>query len=128
MDITAEQIEDLYHGHTSTIDRGDDYNVLRREDVAALVENGDIDTDDDGVPLDHEWQTLAEALSFQSDDSPRERALIAVEDAAARLARAEGERNETIRKALDAGAAVISIANAAGLSRARIYQIRDGRR
>lgn len=127
MNITANEIEDLWN-HGGTLDRGDDYNPLTREDVAALVENGEIDTDDDGVPLNHEWQTLAEALSFESHDSPRERALIAVEDAAARLARAEGERNEAIRKALKANAAVMSIASAAGLSRARIYQIRDGRR
>lgn len=126
--ITAEQIEDLWTGHITSIDRGDEHNAIRREDLAALVENGDIDTTDDGTPQDHEWQTLAEALSFESDDSPRERALLAVEDAAARLANAEGERNAAIRKALNAGAAVISIAGAAGLSRARVYQIRDGRR
>ena len=126
--ITAEQIEDLFHGHITSIDRGDKYPVTKRADVVALVENSDIDTDDNGTPLDYEWETLAAALTEAPDDDPRERALLAVEDAAARLANAEGERNAAIRKALDAGAAVISIAGAAGLSRARIYQIRDGRR
>lgn len=48
--------------------------------------------------------------------------------AASRIGQAEEARDEAIRKALAAGHSVIAIANAAGLSRARIYQIRDGRR
>jgi hypothetical protein len=48
--------------------------------------------------------------------------------AASRIGQAEEARDEAIRKALAAGHSVISIAEAANLSRARIYQIRDGRR
>ncbi|MFH9574240.1 hypothetical protein ACH4MG_27330 [Streptomyces sp. NPDC017454] len=48
--------------------------------------------------------------------------------AASRIGQAEEARDEAIRKALAAGHSVIAIANAANLSRARIYQIRDGRR
>lgn len=127
MDITADQVRNLWH-NGGTIDRGDEYDVLRQADVFALVENGDVDTEDDGTPTEEMWQVLADALSFADTDHPRERALIAIEDAAARLANAEGERDDAIRKALTEGASVIAIASAAGLSRARIYQIRDRRR
>jgi hypothetical protein len=128
MNITTEQIQDLWHGHTTRLDRGDAYPVITRADVAALIEGGDIDTDDDGVPLDTEWAVLAEALNDADNDAPRERALTEIEDAVRRLTQAEEDRNELIVAAINAGASVISIANAAGLTRARIYQIRDGRR
>lgn len=48
--------------------------------------------------------------------------------AASRIGQAEEARDAAIRRALDAGHSVIAIAEAANLSRARIYQIRDGRR
>lgn len=48
--------------------------------------------------------------------------------AASRIGQAEEARDQAIRDALAAGHSVIAIANAASLSRARIYQIRDGRR
>lgn len=48
--------------------------------------------------------------------------------ASSRIGQAEEARDQAIRDALAAGHSVISIAEAAGLSRARIYQIRDGRR
>lgn len=128
MNITVEQIQDLFHGHAASIDRGDDYDVIKREDVLALVDNCDIDTDDNGTPLSDQWEILADALSDAPTDGPRERALTAVEDAARVLANAEEERDNAIRSAITAGASVISIAAAADLSRARIYQIRDNRR
>lgn len=128
MNITADQIQDLFHGHTRQINRGDNYDVINRTDVLALVNNCDIDVDDDGTPLDDQWEILADALSDAPTDGPRERALTAVEDAARALKSAEQDRDEAIRAAITAGASVISIAAAADLSRARIYQIRDGRR
>ncbi|MFH8581705.1 hypothetical protein [Streptomyces zaomyceticus] len=128
MNITTDQIQDLFHGRISEVDRGDEYDVIKSADVIALVDNCDIDTDDDGTPLDDQWEILAEALSDAPTDSPRERALTAVEDAAQGLRNAENERDAAIREAIKAGASVISIAAAADLSRARIYQIRDGRR
>ncbi|MFH9426032.1 hypothetical protein [Streptomyces sp. NPDC017529] len=48
--------------------------------------------------------------------------------AASRIGQAEEARDQAIRDALAAGHPVTAIANAANLSRARIYQIRDGRR
>jgi hypothetical protein len=128
MNLTIDQIQDLFHGRINEVDRGDDYDVIKREDVLALVDNSDIDVDDDGNPLEDQWEILAEALSDAPTDSPRERALIDVEATANALGHAEKARDEAIRAAIKAGASVISIANAAGLSRARIYQIRDGRR
>jgi hypothetical protein len=128
MNLSIEQIQDLFHGRTNEVDRGDEYDVIKREDVLALVDNCDIDTDDDGTPLDDQWEILAEALSDAPTDSPRERALINVEAAAQGLNKAVEERDAAIRDALKVGASVISIAERADLSRARIYQIRDGRR
>ncbi|MFI0929693.1 hypothetical protein ACH4TP_38080 [Streptomyces sp. NPDC021012] len=128
MNITTEQIQDLFHGRINEVDRGDEYDVIKSADVIALVDNCDIDTDDDGTPLDDQWEVLAEALSNAPTDSPRERALEAVEDAVRQLDNAEAARDAAIRDAIEAGASVISIAAAASLSRARIYQIRDGRR
>lgn len=126
--ITADQIEDLFHGHITRIDRGDEYDVITRDDVLALIDTGDLDLEDDGTPTTESWEILADALSGDTTDGPRDRALTAVEDASRALAEAEQERDEAIRTAVKAGVSVISIANAAGLSRARIYQIRDGRR
>ncbi|MEU1121822.1 MULTISPECIES: hypothetical protein [unclassified Streptomyces] len=128
MNITTEQIRDLFHGHITEIDRGDEHDVIKPADVQVLVDNCDIDTDDDGTPREDQWEILAEALSNAPTDGPRERALTAVADAARALTHAENDRDEKIRAAVTAGASVIDIAAAADLSRARIYQIRDGRR
>lgn len=126
--ITAAQIEDLFHGRITRIDRGDEYDVIIRDDVLALVDNGDLDLDDDGTPTADSWEILADALSDAPTDSPRQRALAAVGDAARAMATAERDRDEAIRAAIKTGASVIDIAAEADLSRARIYQIRDGRR
>lgn len=128
MNITIDQVQDLFHGHITRIDRGDEYDVITREDVLALVDNGDLDLDDDGTPTGDSWEILADALSQAPTDGPRERALAAVEEAVRNLRDAETDRDKKIRSAIAVGAAVTSIAAAADLSRARIYQIRDGRR
>lgn len=54
--------------------------------------------------------------------------LSSVAVAASRIGQAEEARDNAIRDALAAGHSVIAIAEQANLSRARIYQIRDGRR
>lgn len=69
------------------------------------------------------WRTTEPLPVRPADDE-----LSSVTIAASRIGQAEDARDAAIRDALDAGHSVISIANAAGLSRARIYQIRDGRR
>lgn len=43
-------------------------------------------------------------------------------------AQAADRQTKAIRTALDAGASIATVAERAGLSRERIYQIRDGRR
>jgi hypothetical protein len=51
-----------------------------------------------------------------------------VEAAAQALSRAQAARDDTVREALDAGATVNDLMAPAGLSRERLYQIRDRRR
>jgi hypothetical protein len=121
---TAEQIEDLFnHGGSIELASGD---TLTRDQLVQFVEACDIDTDEDGTPLDSQWQILADVLGAPDPSNVGE--LVAVTAAANRITTAEQDRDTAIRAALAAGHSVISIANAAGLSRARIYQIRDGRR
>lgn len=91
----------------------------------------------------HGWETIADrdriiagyADSLWRVDEPLpvrpaadDLSLSHVGVAASRIGQAEEARDEAIRMALNAGHSVISIAKAANLSRARIYQIRDGRR
>src|SRR5690348_11303106 len=240
--ITADQIENLYnHGGLLELPNGD---TLTRDSLTQYIDACDIDTDDDGTPLDNQWQILADVLGAadpsntselvdvvatanalsETTSSPyvatvydhhdavsimvrdltaealdqdsegmldtapyttfgdlgeypgglthpavkraaldwlhrngwetiadRDRIIAGYADslwrvtdplpvrpaaddlsrvavAASRIGQAEEARDEAIRKALAAGHSVIAIANAASLSRARIYQIRDGRR
>lgn len=122
--ITAEQIESLYNdGGQLELPNGD---TLTRDELVQYVGACDIDTDDDGTPLDDQWQILADVLGAPDPANVSE--LVDVTAAASRIGKAEAARDKAIRRALDAGHSVIAVANAAGLSRARIYQIRDGRR
>jgi hypothetical protein len=124
MNITAEQIEDLYnHGGTVELANGEE---LTRDGLVQYIDACDIDTDTDGTPLDSQWQILADVLGAPDPSNTSE--LAEVTAAANRITAAEQDRDNAIRKALTAGYPVISIAKAADLSRARIYQIRDGRR
>ncbi|MFF8910595.1 hypothetical protein [Streptomyces olivaceoviridis] len=242
--ITADQIENLFnHGGQLELPNGD---TLTRNSLTQYIDACDIDTDDDGTPLDTQWQVLADVLGApdpsntselvdvvaianalsETTSSPyvatvydhhdavsimvrdltaeatidqrssegmldtapyttfgdlgeypgglthpavkraaldwlhnngwetiadRDRIIAGYADslwrvteplpvrpvaddlscvavAAGRIGQAEEARDEAIRKALAAGHSVIAIANAANLSRARIYQIRDGRR
>ena len=90
---------------------------------------------------DHGWETVADRdriIAGYADSlwrvneplpvRPASDDLSRIAVAASRIGQAEEARDEAIRKALSAGHSVIAIANAANLSRARIYQIRDGRR
>ena len=122
--ITAEQIESLYNdGGQLELPNGD---TLTRDELVQYVGACDIDTDDDGTPLDDQWQILADVLGAPDPANVSE--LVDVTAAASRIGKAEAARDKAIRRALDAGHSAIAVANAAGLSRARIYQIRDGRR
>lgn len=124
MDITAETIEDLYaHGGSLELADGE---VLTRDQLIQYIDNCEIDTDADGTPTDDQWQILADVLGAPDPSNVSE--LTEITAAVNRIADAEQERDEKIRAAIAAGYPVISIAEHACLSRARIYQIRDGRR
>ncbi|MFE1272056.1 hypothetical protein [Streptomyces sp. NPDC058758] len=125
MNITAEQIEDLFHNRGSSLELADG-DTFTRDDLVTYIDACDIDTDDDGTPLDDQWQLLADVLGAPDPSNTNE--LANVTATAHQLKLAEQKRDDAIRAAINAGHSVIGIANAAGLSRARIYQIRDGRR
>lgn len=129
MQITAEQVRNLWH-EGGRIDRGDDLSPVTQDDLSALIDA--VDTDDQGNPLDTEWEILADQLNSDEPGEPtsgeQERMLEAVADAAAAIGDAERGRDERIRSAIAAGVPIIAVAKKANLSRARIYQIRDGRR
>jgi len=124
MEITAESIEDLYNrGGSLELADGDTFT---RDDLITYIGACDIDTDDHGTPLTDQWQLLADVLGAPNPSDTT--GLANVIAAAHKLSLAETARDEAIRAAITAGYPVIGIANAARLSRARIYQIRDGRR
>lgn len=124
MHITAETIEDLYNNGTSIeLPNG---NTLTRDELVQYIDACEIDTDTHGTPLDSQWQILADVLGAPDPTDLGEIATIAA--AAHRITAAEQDRDAAIRRAITAGHQVTAIARAANLSRARIYQIRDGRR
>lgn len=137
--VTPEMIRDLWNGNRDEIDRGDDLAVITRDDLDALMRGSGIDADDwtaDGHPAEHMWQVLADSVMASDDDpSPHNLALQQVAEARERLDQArqeitdlEGELHLAIKAALAAGAPRKAIADEAGLSVPRLYQIRDGRR
>ncbi|WP_327135910.1 hypothetical protein OG311_38070 (plasmid) [Streptomyces sp. NBC_01343] len=127
MRVTVKQIKDLWH-NGGIIDRGEDYPPLTQDDLGAL----DVDTDETGVPLDDMWEVLADQLNSNEPGEPSNDAqrttLELIEETVQRIHDAEIERDALIRQAIAERAPVIAIAERAGLSRARVYQIRDGRR
>lgn len=124
MDITAEAIEDLYN-RGGSLELADGEN-LTRDQLIQYIDNCDIDTDTNGTPLDSQWQILADVLGAPDPSDVGE--LTTIVAAAHRIEAAEKDRDEAIRRAITEGHQVTAIARAADLSRARIYQIRDGRR
>lgn len=138
--ITADQIRELWDdpNENAVIDRGDDYAPVPKADLGALA--SEIDTDDEGRPLDDQWDVLADQLNSWAPGEPTNTqtadVLQEIIDARRRLDQAQAadadaatEFNNIIRAAVrDRKAAVTAIAAAAGLSRERIYQIRDRRR
>jgi hypothetical protein len=124
MDITADRIKDLFnHGGSLELSDGDTFT---RDDLITYIGACDIDTDVNGTPLDDQWELIADVLGAPNPSDTS--ALTDVIAAAHKLTLAETARDDAIRAAIAAGYPVIGIANAARLSRARIYQIRDHRR
>jgi hypothetical protein len=135
--VTAAQIIDLWNAPNSAavIDRGDDFEPVTKDDLAELA--GLVDTDEEGRPLDDQWEIIADQLNSAVAGDPTSTAghdvLATIRDARIERDRvkaaADDEFNALIRAAVDGNKApVAAIAEAAQLSRARIYQIRDGRR
>ncbi|MDH6711202.1 hypothetical protein P3T27_007955 [Kitasatospora sp. MAA19] len=136
--ITAEQVRELWKAMNpgAVLDRGDDLAPVTKDDLAALADQ--IDTDDQGLPLDDQWQVLADQLNTDDESSPSPAAgpaadvLQAVEEARRARDNAERELQELIRSAMlnrkTTKVRVKDLEQAADLSRARLYQIRDGRR
>lgn len=124
MAITAEQVKEAFDTMGSLeLHNGDEMSYV---DLIRYIDECEIDQDEDGRPLDDQWQMLADVLGAPDPGNVSE--LVAITEAVNRIKAAEEERDEKIRAAIHAGYPVISIATHAGLSRARIYQIRDGRR
>lgn len=135
MKVTAEQIKNLWTTGSGSIDRGDDYSPIILADFDGL----DIDTDDNGWPTDDMWEILAEQFNSEIPGevgySLQDDVLAAIRheadkitEAAITIAEAEEVRDDYIRAAINARVPVTGIAAAAGLTRGRIYQIRDNRR
>lgn len=135
--VTTDQVRALWSDPSPNahIDRGDDYQPVTKADLGAL--SSGIDTDDDGYPLDDQWEVLADQLNGETPGEPTSTAgddlLQQIADARTRRDRAKStaddEFNSAIRAAVASKSAPITaIAAAADLSRERIYQIRDGRR
>ncbi|MGW1119245.1 hypothetical protein ACWD5B_19390 [Streptomyces tanashiensis] len=124
MGITAEQVQEAFE-NMRDLDLPDGTHMTYPE-LIRYIDECDIDQDEDGTPLPDQWQMLADVLGAPDPSNVTE--LVEITAAVNRMAAAEQERDEKIRAAIAAGYPVISIAGHAGLSRARIYQIRDGRR
>lgn len=131
--ITAEQVRALWNDPAAVIDRGDGYELVTQDDLGVF----DIDTDDDGIPLADQWQVIADQLNSTPSGKPTSTAghvlLQQIVDARTERDRVKREADEqfnaVIRAAVASGKVpVVAIAEAADLSRGRIYQIRDGRR
>jgi hypothetical protein len=135
--VTAEQIRTLWNSPNpeAVIERGDDFEPVTKADLVALA--SDLDTDDEGYPLDDQWHVIADQLNGNTPGEPTSSAghdlLQHIRDARVERDRvkteADSEFNAIIRAAVASGQVpIIAIAHAADMSRSRIYQIRDGRR
>ncbi|MFJ3762954.1 hypothetical protein [Streptomyces sp. NPDC090080] len=135
--VTVEQVRTLWDSPNprAVIERGDDFEPVTKDDLAVLVPA--LDTDDDGYPLDDQWEVLVDQLNSETPGVPTSTAgddlLQEIRDARIERDRvksqADNEFNALIRAAVASRkASVIAIADAADMTRSRIYQIRDGRR
>lgn len=133
--ITATQVRELWEdpNPAATIDRGDDRAPVTKDDLGALASG--LDTDDDGHPVADQWDVLADQLNSDAPGTSTAGELLLQQISDARRERdrvkktADDEFNTLIREAEASKLVpVTALAEAAGLSRARIYQIRDGRR
>ncbi|MFE1413472.1 hypothetical protein ACFW6F_22140 [Streptomyces sp. NPDC058746] len=117
------------------IERGNDFEPVTKDDLGALASA--LDTDDEGYPLDDQRQVLADQLNNAAPGVPASTSgddlLQEIRDARAERDRVKAEADDQFNAVIRAAVAskkapVTAIADSAGMSRARIYQIRDGRR
>ncbi len=153
--VTVDQLKTLW-SRGGVIERGDDYAPVAREDILALIDGGGVDCDDAGIPLESEWAVIAEQFAAdqpgEPTGGPQHGALQAIAEAARAVTLdaiertcdpvgCEGERPQDLARgavddgvrqavltALERRTPVTAIANALRITRARVYQIRDGRR
>ncbi|WP_239404680.1 hypothetical protein [Frankia sp. Cj3] len=137
--VTPDQLRTLWTGPAvGRIDRGPDLPPVTQDDLATLASG--VNTDHDGLPLPDQWEVLADHLNGakagSTDGSWRqeealeevEKATRAARQAARSLDREAQHQHAAIRTAVACGVPVSRAAQAAGLTAARVYQIRDGRR
>ena len=135
--VTTQQIRALWDdpNPNAVIDRGDHFEPVTKDDLGTLA--SDLDTDDEGYPLDDQWKIIVDQVNSEASGRGGLAGGLDLLDEI-RDARIERDRikdqaddkfNALIRAAIASKKApVIAIANAADMSRTRIYQIRDGRR
>ncbi|MFF4699897.1 helix-turn-helix domain-containing protein [Streptomyces chattanoogensis] len=149
--VTVDQLKALWNGKApgGVLERGDDYAPVAREDIIALIDGGCVDCDEDGNPLEDDWVVIADQVASDQPGEPTGEAqrealqaitdavLAAIDSASYETGRerpqdlAKGTVDEGIRQAVLAALArrtpVTAIARALGVTRARVYEIRDGR-
>lgn len=141
--VTADQIHALWvHPNiTATIERGEDLAPISKEDLVALVssdDEGDLLTED-GALTDQGATVLADYFTTTPPgdqlDGPRHSALTHLEHAAeardqarTHLADAEDDLTTAVRDCFTAHVPMRAMEQALGLTRQRVYQLRDGHR
>lgn len=139
--ITPDQVRDLWnHPNTAhTIELGDEFAPIGKEDLAALLDSDDFA--EDGTLTDQAATALAAHLGETADtlDDPRERAVAHLGETVrarnelraeyeARLAEADAEIGVAVRSCFAARVPMRAMERELGVKRQRVYQIRDGRR
>lgn len=135
--VTADDVRAVWTRRRARIDRGDDFAPVAGSDLAALVSTDMVDAD--GEPLPELFQMLADRLNTQA---PRQHGANRQKAALEQLRTAEREavqaaavadqawqdKADAVRGCFDAKVPVQVIAAELGISRVRVYQIRDNRR
>ncbi|MFE2640151.1 hypothetical protein ACFXKF_36305 [Streptomyces scopuliridis] len=120
MNLTSQQVEDLFHGGMDHVTLADGTSFTR-DDLLAYINAFRIKTDEDGTPLARQWQVLARRLR-EPHGAPDPAELESLRNAASAIKKAEAERDAIIRR-LAPRWPVESLAHEADVTTKRIYQI-----